>query len=646
MSNIVIFGATQSGKTTLLGYLATSMLHNPQFNEEVFQNLKLIKNLTTTDEFSIGNPYNPINVNKDIILPSFISLDKDELRKFRGKEKSEGSTKRIHRKQLTICMSERDGSEKQNENENVSCIFLDMPGFRQRLSDKYFGFFEGDVGIAVLKLQELVDYHTLLLKNLLTDTEKLNKDILEMRLFEPIRIWCDYRSSSNLVIAISQIDRNLLGPDEDSIKFQIEDINNAITCIRNYTHQFDRNDEIPISPISIKITDEANTKSQYRMARFFHRKAENIYEVPKDKVLPGNGTFISCLKRVMPSYNEGNNRSFSMASIYRPMKAKVNAATKTALNVHALHGTIHKTDKLMLGPIIDKRDKEIIYAQCDISSIKADGAKETSDILLEGNAGGIIFNSVKVPGTRYQYNISFIPKESDIAILKSTILYKGDILQGDIIQLEINRKDHMTTNGLFDEIYSKVLPSIMPFDQLFLFWYGKKVSVNVVEINYNDDKIQLSIIISKGERESIRLFTLPCQDGRIKYNDDILLAIPRSYYSSLPKKDVQNKYVYVSSTITDIKNSFDFNAVEIYTNTNCDLKTMVHNLKCHINNKASNDISYTFFVKSNNKNFDIYSLLIIIGRNIHKMFNREVYRQIGGAKVTLLKYKSNEVDIK
>ena len=64
MSNIVVFGATQTGKTTLLGYLATSMLRHPQFNEEVLKNLKLIKKLTTKDDFSIGNPCNPIRINK------------------------------------------------------------------------------------------------------------------------------------------------------------------------------------------------------------------------------------------------------------------------------------------------------------------------------------------------------------------------------------------------------------------------------------------------------------------------------------------------------------------------------------------------------------------------------------------------------
>ena len=46
------------------------------------------------DDFHIGDPYNPIHIRKDIILPSFVSLDRDELRKFTDiKESSIGGSK-------------------------------------------------------------------------------------------------------------------------------------------------------------------------------------------------------------------------------------------------------------------------------------------------------------------------------------------------------------------------------------------------------------------------------------------------------------------------------------------------------------------------------------------------------------------------
>lgn len=108
MSNIVIFGAPHSGKTTLLGYLSTAMLRHPQLNDEILERLKLIRGLGMKDVFHIENPYDPVNINKDIILPSFVSLDRDELRKFKDKkDHTIGGSKRIHRKQLTLCISER-----------------------------------------------------------------------------------------------------------------------------------------------------------------------------------------------------------------------------------------------------------------------------------------------------------------------------------------------------------------------------------------------------------------------------------------------------------------------------------------------------------------------------------------------------------
>lgn len=366
------------------------MLRHPQFNEEIYKKLKLIKNLTIKDEFSIGDPHKPFKVNKDIILPSFVSLDKNELKKFTGGS-SIGTTKRLHRKQLTLCMTGRT-VENQNENENVSCTFVDLPGFRQKLSDKYRGFFEGDIGIAVLKLSELLEFHSLLNSDL--STEELNQiDKYENRLFEPIRVWCDYRSPSRLVIVISQIDQSLNKTSDDlerAYELQINDINKAILCIKDNIKRFNKGVDIPITPISIRLTSEPSKKNT-RMQIFFHREGENIYEEPKNKLLPGSGTFISCLKSIMPNYEDQKDSSFSMASVNKIMRAIVNGSPNTALNVRALHGIIHMSDKIIFGPIIDKRFDELIYAQCVISSIKADGEDEPSDSLLEGNVGGIIF---------------------------------------------------------------------------------------------------------------------------------------------------------------------------------------------------------------------------------------------------------------
>lgn len=636
MSNIVIFGATQSGKTTLLGYLATAMFRHPQLNEEIFKKFKLIRKLSTNDEFSIGDPHNPINVNKDVILPSFVSLDKDELMKFKNMS-SEGTTKRIHHQQLTICVSEHiDAFDKQNENENISCTFLDLPGFRQKLSDKYRGFFEGDIGIAVLKLKELVELNRLQNSENKEDKERIDK--LESRLFEPLRIWCDYRSPSNIMIALSQIDQSLIGnSEEEKINNQICDINAAIELINLYTKQFNRGIEIPVSPISIQMVGEKNTKKHFLMSVFFKRKEDNVYSKPKGKTLPGHGTFISCLKKIMQIPNKGHLPVFSMASVYRPMKAIVNGASKTALNIHAIHGTICNNDKLTLGPVIDKNNN-VIFVDCEISSIKVDGASSPSDKLLEGNVGGLIFKSIRQENPKRQYSLSYKPNESDLRLLKSTILFREEIIRGDIIELEIYQKHHITEDGGLDKIYSKILPALMPFDELIIFWYGKKVAVNILELKLLDDRFLLSVIISKTEKHCVETFSLPSYKGKIKFNDNVIMAVPRIYYTSRPKKEVQGMYTYVSSNITGIKNSNDMNYIHINSTSNLDLSAIFEEVNQF--NKiqfCEEDNSYLLPTKNEENGTDIYSQIKRIGRNTRNLISRNIYRQIGGLNIELLK---------
>lgn len=634
MSNIVIFGATQSGKTTLLGYLATAMLRHPQFNDEILKKLKLIKRLTLNDEFHIGNPYNPVNVIKGVILPSFVSLDRDELRRFTEKQTSEGTTKRLHRKQLAICVSNRN--EPDAINANVPCTFIDIPGFRQRLSDKYSGFYEGDVGIAVLKLKEILELWDIL-ESKSSSIDSQREEELERRLFEPIRIWCDYRLPSRLLIVISQIDqsfdRNLdavIATDN-----QKKDIEKAIECIRLYIPQFCKQVNIPISPISINLTSEPNNKDHCRMAVFFRRKEENVY-INEKKDLPGDGTLIDCLNKIMTPYESGLDRKFSMASVYRPMRAIVNNSPKTALNVHALHGSICKDNPVFLGPVIDKRTNEMICVECYISSLKADGSLAPSETLFEGNVGGLIFKSIRGINSSAVYHIDSVSKKSDISILKSTILYAEKVKLGDILQLEIYKSDYLTVNGYLDEIYSKVLPSLMPFDSIVLFWFEKRVTVNIVEIVPDNDKIQLSVIVSRIERNSTQCFALPCDNNNaLKHQDNVLLVIPQSFYALAPNNNI---YTYVTANIVGLKRSEDSNVIKIKANHDMGLDELFKD-KFSFEHSVADENRCIFYIpfKDLHKHISIYSILTKVGRCLKNHFGRAAYRDYGGIEMSLIK---------
>ena len=635
MSNIVIFGATQSGKTTLLGYLATAMLRHPQLNDEILQKFKLIRNMSVNDEFGIGNPYNPENVKTEVILPSFVSLDKDELRKFTEGQFSEGTTKRIHRQQLSICVSERSNNKNvQNENTNIPCTFIDIPGFRQRLSDKYRGFYEGDVGIAVLKMTELLELWDLLQSNTSPDLEEK----LERRLFEPIRIWCSYRTAARLMIVISQIDRVWDGtlPTEVAANRQIEEIEEAIECIRLYTAPYCKDNVIPIVPISIDWYREENVKKRHRMKIFFHRIEENIYSAPPDKRLPGDGTLIQCLNRIMPEREASRNRVFSMASVNKPMRAIVNNSPRTALNVRAYHGSIHLTDTIYMGPVLDKKTNTVAYTQCEASSLKADGVLTPSDTLWEGNVGGIIFKSIKNMENGTEYHLDSEAKKTEILILKSTILYSGQIKCGDILEVEFRKNDYNTIGGGIDEVYRKILPSIMPFDQLLLFWYGKMISVNVVEIIKLEDRIMLSVIISGNEQRSTQQFSLPVEhDNILKHQDNVLIGIPESFYFS--RKAQKETYTYVNANVIEIKRSDSYNKIQLLSHYGMNLDVfLAGNLSFEFNIVSEEMDAFLIPIYNSHRQVNIYSVLTKIRQHIKKQFKREVYRELGGVQMQLV----------
>lgn len=641
MSNIVIFGPTHSGKTTLLGYLTTAKLHSPQFNDDVLQRLKLIRTLSKEDDFNIGNPYNPVNVNKDIILPSFVSLDRDELRKFRGEgEKSEGTSKRIHRQQLTICLSPPMATENhESENTNVNCTFIDMPGFRQRLSDKYRGFFEGDIGISVLEISEIIRLWNLKNKCPLEERETYQKAYLERRLFEPLRIWCDYRSPSRLVIAISKIDKNTIGEDNQckAGQKQFKVIEDAIACVESYTRRFNRGQNIPVVPISIRLTsEEAKPKSKMRV--FFHRIGQNIYSKTESADSIGCETLISYLNHLLSEHTELKSRDFSMANVDRLMRTYVNNSARPVLSVHTLHGSLHRTDKVFLGPVNYRNRAESCYLECTISSLKADGATVPTESLLEGNVGGVILKTCRLIEGSEEIPVDLRNIKSNLKILKSTILYSGSIVKGDIIRLEILKDEHICTNDTISEIYSEILPSLMPFDQVFLLWYGKRVSVNVIEIMPGEKSFQLSVIITKGERSSFGHFVLPCSsDGELLHrSDNVLIAIPAVYYSMKPPREIDGVYTYVSANITKIMESAAFVSVKMEAEESIPLEMMLDNVGHRRDYESLETNSFIIPIKSKLKQIDIYSVLSNVKHGIRRWINHVGYKNLGGVRMTLL----------
>lgn len=648
MSNVVIFGPADSGKTTLLGFLSTAMLRGTAFNDEVYKKLKMIKKICRTDDFRIGDVRNPEFVKEQLILPAFVSLDLDELRKFREEEESMGTTKRLHRKKLIICMSEEStaGSHSDYTNENISCTFVDTPGHRQRLSDKYKGFFEGDIGMAVLCAKDILSLSALDNDDNTIDKKKYSDKWNQ--LFEPLRIWCDYRSSKKLIIVISKIDQ--LGDDEEVNRAEV---NRAMKCLRQNLSLFTKQAEtIPITPISIRIIKEKNSKKNSRMSQFFKRKEINIYSAP-DKTL-GTGTLIQCLRMVLQQNDNPTERNFSLASVDRLMKATINNSEKTVLQIRSLYGDISKHDVVYLGPIRSRKTGEIAYARCAISSLKADGLDKLDehafDKLIQGNVGGVLFSSVKDVDNNQQIRLHFNTKTTDYNILKTTIMYAGEIKKGDIVKVKIFRQEHLLAYSLSeDTIYHEYLPKLMPYDSLFLYWYGKKIKVNVIEMSREllkgtngeliENAVCLSLLISPGEREQLLEFALPVdQEGALLHTDNVLIGIPESIFSSVPpQKWQQELYTYVSATICDIKRIAEYDSVTIISNPELDLNYYLADSEiqyhCDCDEYGQQFINVSFLAKDSH--LKVNTTMLELGRMIRKTYRRLDYYQWGGFEMNL-----------
>jgi translation elongation factor EF-1alpha len=151
-NNVVIFGAGNSGKTTLAGYLCADSISEYQRNKR-FQKWRNI----------LGAKYDEVE------RYSYFISSKDEIRN--PNEDNAGNTKRLH------------FNEYKSE-----FVIVDTPGSEHGKVDKNKGVFMGDIGIY------LVDSKTLLcFEN-------------EFGIFSYLFLWNTLKTSEKLLIAITKID--------------------------------------------------------------------------------------------------------------------------------------------------------------------------------------------------------------------------------------------------------------------------------------------------------------------------------------------------------------------------------------------------------------------------------------------------------
>lgn len=200
--NIVCFGPTNTGKSTLAGYLCSHDMSHDEYEKKVQQ---------------FRTKYGKYFQERRI-LSYFVDTGKDE---YRPQRNTLGTSKRKH---FTVAHLE----------EELNCTLIDSPGTDKRWRNGFQGIYMGDIGIFVIEIDLLIDLYANHIKG-----SYEYEQILE-RLLVPVSLWDKYGRIDQLIIVISKMDlcdysRYILARAEKVLKEQ--------TLLKN----------VPIIPISINV---------------------------------------------------------------------------------------------------------------------------------------------------------------------------------------------------------------------------------------------------------------------------------------------------------------------------------------------------------------------------------------------------------
>lgn len=446
MNNIVVFGAVQSGKSTLIGYLASAHMSDKTFAIEANEIKKRIRKQGVFPK-------------TELILPGFLALDRDEMIDNKD-EYSLGTTKRIHRKKVYL---EIDSSIFSNH-----FTFIDTPGNRAKKREQYGCMFEGDIGLCVISAIDIRQYLSL------NKQDQIKKRIEARRLFAPLQFWSEFRGTDRLIVVLTKTDFFLNESDElEQIYISLREL------VKTYTGQI-----VPIVPTNIQLTYTGEFPS--RIEGNISRKDEKLIWYHGD-------TLLEELKKKIVIQKPRQKAPFQIAAAKQIRK--IPNTSNLALKIQCIYGDLGKDDNLVLGPILNK-EREQIFLQATVKSLKIEDG-ETTNQLSEGVIGGVIFKSLSNYGSR-SANVSL----ADYALSPTTVLISQQFCSGNVICLHV-KKDELS------ECAKTAISQLLPKEQLRFYWFGKAIVADVIEFFEEGQYMYISLAnlsdISRGRNKIIAL---------------------------------------------------------------------------------------------------------------------------------------------
>lgn len=502
MGNIVIFGATQCGKSTLTGYIASHMMSDQAFNLTVNAHKKAIQKMGIE------------SMTNEMVYISFASLDRDELKRCIDAD-SIGTTKRMHRKLISI--------ENQGKAQKLQLSMIDTPGIRSDVKDCYMGIFESDIGILMINIVDLENY--VLCDN--TEDGHRKKRLYEQKLFDPIRFWCAYKSIRSLVIVISKI---------DVVQEETQRVSKAIEIINEKLKQFNlQSESLPIIPISITLNTDG---------KIYMRETHNITEVSTVYPSPQNQTLLSTvIEKCGLDIIAADLEVFAGVSKLCKIKNRKDYAYRVSVYQQLLH-----TDaRVTIGPVREKFSAEPCFLSGQIKSLKEETAQELTECLSAGSIGGVALKYL------YDYDHTSRRKSAnrrnltDYEVLRTTAIFGDEYLAGNAITIRI-RDDEVS----IDE--SIALSKLMPKETVRFLWLGKYIVAQVIELFHSENIWTLSLCpLAPEYQTAMGLFAVPTdKDKRIPKLECLVILEPP--YAQKRNCNVETYPVYINFSLDSIKN--------------------------------------------------------------------------------------------
>ena len=458
--NIVIFGPTHSGKSTLMGYLKVLGLSKEKYEREK-EHIK--KNIIEEG----------LRYKKDMALAYFVDTGKDERMTYDKGIKSKGGSKRIHISEVGLEL-------------DIDCTFIDTPGSDVGWKHKNEGIFLGDIGIYIIEINRLLE-----LSRKVKNSNAYNNMIIQ--LFSPVYLWKHYKRMKRLIVALSKVDLALYGQY-------------AISRAEKVLRSFELFKYVPIIPISIDVDK---------------REDNNVIVKSPEKMSWYLGkSLIEELKKMLDKEHKENSEEPCLLAHIENIYERTNFNNQPAIRVKILNGSIQLNDEVFISPIKDNGHDLFIKG-------KVLSLKNTADVKVEslnkGDIGGIVFSRIWKGRERIKLKPELLKRTSMVlsSIENSKI--------GNLLYFNVNKKK------LSEQAIEKFESFGIGY-RISLIWFGKIISMHLLNIIDNEDKYSL-VLINTSSKESV--FILPEKKNGKFFYEEYVLKLDELIFANAVLSDIE-----------------------------------------------------------------------------------------------------------